>query len=572
VVKSTPRNGHGVGARCNDETMSTSAPSFPAIPGDQSQPQDAVPAGPTTSPVETSPEVPIGRDTTTTAEGEPVPDAAQVPEPTEHRHRPTSPAFRRFIGSGWAPRPDELPAAEEPARYADERRRRLSAQFPGDRLVVPAGVLRTRSNDTDHRFRPHSAFSHLTGLGTDHEPDAVLVLEPTPERGGHGAMLFFRPRAERDSEEFYADSRYGELWVGPRPTLEEVSARTGLTCRHLDELNTQVTKDLGDGGTTVRLVRRADPTLDALVDQARDQAAVRDGSLGDADLDRAVSELRLIKDDWEVAQLQAAVDVTARGFADVVRRLPEAVRRSRGERVIETAFESRARREGNGVGYDTIAAAGPHACTLHWIRNDGPVRAEDLLLLDAGVELDSLYTADVTRTLPISGRFAPAQRRVYQAVLNAADAAFALARPGTRFREVHEAAMQVIAERLHEWGLLPGTVAESLAPEGQFHRRWMVHGTSHHLGLDVHDCAAARRELYLDAELRPGMVFTIEPGLYFMPDDLLAPEELRGIGVRIEDDVLVTEDGYRNLSAMLPRRPDDVEEWMQQLWRGTPGT
>ena len=137
--------------------------------------------------------------------------------------------------------------------------------------------------------------------------------------------------------------------------------------------------------------------------------------------------------------------------------------------------------------------------------------------------------------------------------------------PGNRFRDVHAAAMEVIAERLGAWGLLPVPVEESLSPEGQQHRRWMVHGTSHHLGLDVHDCALARRELYLDAVIEPGMVFTIEPGLYFKSDDLLVPEEYRGIGVRIEDDVLITADGNENLSAALPRRPEDVETWMAGL-------
>ena len=147
----------------------------------------------------------------------------------------------------------------------------------------------------------------------------------------------------------------------------------------------------------------------------------------------------------------------------------------------------------------------------------------------------------------------------------AADAAFAEARPGRRLRDVHEAAMRVVAERLAEWGLLPVPAEESLGEQGQHHRRWMPHGTSHHLGLDVHDCAQARREMYLDAELRPGMVFTIEPGLYFKADDLLVPEELRGIGIRIEDDILVTADGSRNLSAALPRTSADVEEWMGSL-------
>ncbi len=174
----------------------------------------------------------------------------------------------------------------------------------------------------------------------------------------------------------------------------------------------------------------------------------------------------------------------------------------------------------------------------------------------------------------MSGTFSPpAQRKVYDAVLEASDAVFAIARPGIRFRELHATAMEVVARHLADWGgLLPGSAEESLLPDNQWHRRWMVHGTSHHLGMDVHDCAQARREMYLDAELVPGMVFTIEPGLYFKQNDLLAPEELRGIGVRIEDDVLVTADGVENLSkAAPPRRADDVEAWIASL-RGVSST
>jgi Xaa-Pro aminopeptidase len=501
-------------------------------------------------------------------------DAAAAPD-SGHRQRPSSPAFRAFIAAGWAPRSSVLPPRLPAAPFAAARRAALSAQFPGERLVIPAGVLQRRSNDTDYRFRPQSAFAHLTGLGTDREPDAVLVLEPTRssggdgDDGGHDAVLFFRPRAERDTEEFYADARYGELWVGVRPSLQEIAAETDLDARHVDEVIDAIIKDLGLSETAVpvRVVREADPSLDAALDAARAAASVdtEAAQTADAELARVLSELRLVKDSHEIEQMRLAVEVTARGFEDIVRSLPEAVAHPRGERLVERAFEGRARVEGNGVGYQTIAASGRHACTLHWIRNDGVVTDGDLILVDAGAEVDSLYTADVTRTLPVSGTFSQAQREVYEAVLDAADAAFAVARPGTRFREVHEAAMKVIAQRLHDWGLLPGTVEEALDPEGQFHRRWMVHGTSHHLGLDVHDCSQARREMYLDAELEPGMVFTIEPGLYLGADDEKAPEAYRGIGVRIEDDVLVTDDGCENLSAMLPRTVLQIEQWMAGL-------
>jgi Xaa-Pro aminopeptidase len=497
-------------------------------------------------------------------------------------HRPTSRAFRAFIAQGWQERAGALPPLSPAAGYAAARRGRLGRLFPGDCLVVPAGALATRSNDTDFRFRPHSAFAHLTGLGTDREPDAVLVLHPEPagtQAGGpgpadtHRAVLYFRPRAERDSEEFYADARYGELWVGVRPGLEELAAETGLATAHIHTLPGTLR---AAGTARLRAVTGADPAVDALVAQVRtEEAARRGGSTGpggeapaddgDGALVEALAELRLVKDEYEIGELRRAVAATVDGFAEIVRALPRAVAHARGERVLEGAFGARAREDGNGVGYETIAAAGDHACTLHWIRNDGPVRPGRLVLVDAGVEVESLYTADITRTLPVDGAFSPVQRRVYEAVLAAADAAFAAVRPGIHFRDVHAAAMAVIAARLEAWGLLPATAEESLGPEGQYHRRWMVHGTSHHLGLDVHDCAQARRELYLDGVLEPGMVFTIEPGLYFKAEDLAVPAEYRGIGVRIEDDVLVTSDGAENLSAALPRRPDDVEAWMRAL-------
>ncbi len=490
--------------------------------------------------------------------------------------RPTSDAFKAFIGSGWAALDPAVPPPSEASRYTPTRRQAVSARFPHERVVLPSGVLRVRSNDTDYRFRAHSAFSHLTGLGSDAEPDSVLVLHP--EGDGHRAVLYFRPRAERNTEEFYADSRYGELWVGARPTLEQIESLIGLECAHIDDLPEAIAKDAGPEGIRLRVVRGASAEIEALVEEIRaetEETADRDEQgrtrceREDLELAEFCSELRLVKDEWEIGQLCEAVAATVTGFENIVVALAEAVGRRRGERVIETVFEQVARQVGNGTGYDTIAAAGEHACTLHWIVNDGPVREGDLILVDAGVEVDSLYTADITRTLPVDGRFTPAQREVYEAVLAAADAAFAVARPGRTFKEVHEAAMAVIAQRLYEWELLPVPVEEALDPaRGGQHRRWMVHGTSHHLGIDVHDCAQARREMYLEAQLRPGMVFTIEPGLYFRTDDLLAPPEFRGIGVRIEDDVLVTEAGCENLTAALPRTISDVEDWMAQLRSG----
>jgi Xaa-Pro aminopeptidase len=177
----------------------------------------------------------------------------------------------------------------------------------------------------------------------------------------------------------------------------------------------------------------------------------------------------------------------------------------------------------------------------------------------------------VTRTIPVNGKFSEQQKKIYDAVLAAADAAFAIAKPGIKFRDLHNAAIEVIAQKVSEFGLLPVSLEETLKPDNQHHRRYMVHGTSHHLGMDVHDCAQARREMYQDGILQPGMVFTIEPGLYFHANDLTVPAEFRGIGVRIEDDVLVTETGVENLSAGLPRTTAEIEAWYAQELLGAAG-
>ncbi len=489
---------------------------------------------------------------------------------TDNRARPTTEEFRSFVREDWAPRRPTVTAPSPAARYAAARRERVSAAHPGERLVVPAGGLKVRSNDTDYVFRPHSAFAHLTGLGADREPDAVLVLEPRDpaDGGGHEAILYVRPLGDRDSDEFFDDPRYGEFWVGARPSLADIELELGLTARHVDEMESAVAKDAGS--VVVRLVRDADRELTARLDAARVDNGAEEEGLAEADdvLAHELSVLRMTKDEYEVERMREAVAATHEGFEAVIAALPDAVAKGRGERWVEGVFGLVARHAGNGVGYDSICASGDHANTLHWIKNTGDIDEDDLVLIDAGVEVESLYTADITRTLPASGTFTEAQREVYDAVHAAQAAGIAAVRPGARFSDVHDAAIRVVAEYLHAWGLLPEgvSVEDTLDKDhGQFHRRWMVHGTSHHLGIDVHDCALATREEYRDAELEPGMILTVEPGLYFKADDLKVPERLRGIGVRIEDDVLVTDDGCEVLSAAMPSTSADVEAWIARI-------
>ncbi|WP_030593836.1 aminopeptidase P family protein [Streptomyces anulatus] len=447
---------------------------------------------------------------------------------------------------GWADteRCDLEPIAQAP--YTARRRAALSARFPGELLVVPAGNPKVRANDTDYPFRPSSDYAYLTG---DQSQDSVLVLQPDAD-GKHLAVAYLLPRSDRENGEFWRDY-HGELWDGRRNSLTENERLLGLPCRDIRTL----AKRLAEATGPIRLLRGYDTGVDAALDHK--VTAERD-----AEFRVALSEMRLLKDEFEIADLRHACQATARGFEDVVRFLGTDA--PTAERAIEGRFWMRARTEGNDVGYASVCAAGAHATTLHWVRNDGEARPGELLLIDAGVESSNLYTADVTRTFPVDGRFTPVQRKVYDAVYAAQSAGIAAVRPGAKYRDFHHAAQRVLTEHLASWGLF-GERSVDEAYELGLYRRWTLAGTGHMIGLDVHDCAKARTELYVEGTLETGMVLTVEPGLYFQLDDLTVPAEFRGIGVRIEDDLLVTDEGNENLSADLPRAADEVEAWMARL-------
>lgn len=454
---------------------------------------------------------------------------------------PTSAALAALMQRGWGKSPQPSAPPAPPVANAERRRARLRAAFAENALVVPAGQLARRGGDQFYPFRADSDYVWLTG---DQTAGGVLAMVP-----GADPVLYLQPPSDRESGEFWRNATTGELWVGPRASLDTRSAELGLECRPLAELPA-VLAGLPDGRVLPGANRSDGPAIDR---SGRDD-------YGDRELRAVLSELRLVKDDWEIQQLASAVDSTARGFTDVARLLRAGGART--ERDLECAFDARARTEGLGVGYHTISAIGGNATTLHWNRNDGPVVPGQLLLMDAGVETNSLYTADVTRTLPVSGRFTALQRRVYEIVLAAQDAALLMVRPGQPFRAFYAESARVLAEGLADLGVLPVSAAESLAPDSGLHRRWTLCSPGHMLGLDVHDCGSARAPEYLDGILEQGHVLTVEPGLYFQANDELVPAELRGLGFRIEDDLVVTADGYDLLSASLPRAVDDIEAWL----------
>jgi Xaa-Pro aminopeptidase len=461
---------------------------------------------------------------------------SEQPESVSH-DIPMSDYLKQALAQDWDPAPPmPHPARPDIAPHTARRRAALSERFRGQLIVVAAGAPKVRANDTDYAFRSDSAFTWLTG---ETVADAVLVMAPKGD--AHNATLYIGVYAQPGEPGYFASRTHGALWVGNSPDVADTSAALGIDTRPLGDLDADLSR----------------------VSSAPSPSAT--------DLRRTIDDLRLIKDEWEIDRLRHACDATARGFADVVRELPNVVGRTdlRGERWLEGTFWRRARLEGNEPGYTAIVGAGSHATTLHWTRNHGVVEPGTLLLADMGVETDELYTADVTRTMPVSGEWTPDQLRVYRAVQEAQAAGIAEVKAGAEFLAAHEAAMWVLADHLHSWGVLPVPAEVSCHPDADrpgagLHRRYTLHSTSHMLGIDVHDCANARNELYKGGPLQAGHVLTVEPGLYFQTNDQTVPAELRGIGVRIEDDIVVTDGAAVNLSGGLPRDPDEITAWMRE--------
>lgn len=430
-------------------------------------------------------------------------------------------------------------AAPEP--FATRRRRLMRALRGGERTaaVFVAAREALRNGDVEYRFRQDSTFHYLTGFD---EPQAVAVLRPGAE---HPYVLFVRP--------FDPDLA---IWVGPRAGVEGAVRRFGADAAYpLEELDRRLPELLADReaiaysfGTDEEMDRRM-----VRLAATRRQTAARGAVALDRFVDPAplVARQRLVKTREEVASLQRAVDVTAAGFEAAMRHTRPGVHEYELQARLEEAF-----RAGGSPrnGYPSIVATGRNACTLHYIDNRERVGRRDLVLIDAGAEVD-YYSADVTRTYPASGAFTAEQRAVYDVVLQAQREAIALARPGARLHQLHERAVEVLTTGLRDLGVLSGRVPTLVKQHA--YAPYYMHSTSHWLGLDVHD-AGDYVEDGRSIELRPGMVFTVEPGLYIAPDAEV-PRPLRGIGVRIEDDILITRQGHRNLSAAIPVEPAALE-------------
>jgi Xaa-Pro aminopeptidase len=431
-----------------------------------------------------------------------------------------------------------------PTMYAARRRRVLEAMEPGSvALFLGAGHAK-RSNDTTYPFRQDSDFHYLTGF--DH-PNAAALLR---KEGGPAFTLFVEPR-DPDAE----------TWNGYRPGVDGAKADYGADEAHpCGELVGKLPGLLANASRVYHVLGR-DAKIDAKLSETMELARMRSRAgvtAPDAVLDpRAiVHEMRLFKEPEELDVMRRAAEISREGHEAAARLAREGVYEYELAAALDYAFR---RRGGAGPAYESIVGGGANATILHYVSNDQPLRDGTLVLVDAGCELAG-YASDVTRCYPVGGRFSGAAREVYEVVLAAQEAALEVSRPGNTLEDVHTAALRRLVEGMIALGLLAGTTVDDAIQSGAY-KTFYMHRTSHWLGLDVHDAGLYAKDGKPRA-LEPGMVFTVEPGLYVPVREEKAPAALRGIGVRIEDDVVVTDDGHENLTAAIPKRVDDVERWM----------
>ncbi len=433
-----------------------------------------------------------------------------------------------------------------PAKAYARRRRQLMRMAGDDAiLVLPAAPERIRSRDTHYPYRQDSDLLYLTGFP---EPEAVLVLVPGRKHGE--VILFCR---ERDLER--------EGWDGPRYGPEGAVETFGLDDAYpITDLD-DILPGLLEGRSRVYYHFGRDQEFDLkLIGWLnRVRAMVRQGAQPPhefLELGHLLDELRLFKDRDEIRLMQRAADISVLAHEAAMR----AVRGGMREYELQAELERVFRQHDAEPAYGSIVGAGSNACVLHYRANNAPVNGGDLVLVDAGAEYRG-YAADITRTFPASGRFNKEQRLLHDLVHEAQRAALKKARPGIAYEEGHRAAVATLTEGLLRLGLLKGKLEKNIA-DGHY-RRFYRHKTGHWLGLDVHDVGEYR----IDGEsrlLEPGMVFTIEPGLYVAPDDTTVDAKWRGIGIRIEDDVLVTKDGHEVLTDKLARSAEEIEAFMAE--------
>ncbi|MCP8899963.1 Xaa-Pro aminopeptidase [Gilvimarinus xylanilyticus] len=430
------------------------------------------------------------------------------------------------------------------AEFARRRKALMAVMEPNSIAIVPAAPERTRSRDTEYLYRQDSDFYYLSGFT---EPEAVLVLIPEREHGEF--VLFCR---DRDPER--------EIWdgyrAGPDGACRDFGADDAFPVDDIDD----ILPGLLEGRERVYYAMGKDAGFDRQVMEWVNaiRAKVRSGATPPGefmDLSHFLHDNRLYKSAAELRLMKEAGEISARAHSRAMAYCRPGVMEYQLEAEILHEFAMAGARH---PAYSTIVGGGKNGCILHYVENSAPLKDGDLVLIDAGCEYQ-YYAADITRTFPVNGRFSEAQKALYDIVLQAQEAAFATLVPGAHWNEPHEASVRVITAGLLELGLLEGEL-DTLIEEGAY-RRFYMHRIGHWLGMDVHDVG----DYKVGGEWRvmePGMVMTVEPGIYVAPDDETVAKKWRGIGIRIEDDVAITKEGYQVLTDAVPKTTADIEALM----------
>ena len=428
--------------------------------------------------------------------------------------------------------------------FGRRRRQLMRMMGKGSIAILPAAPTRTRNRDVEYAYRQDSDFVYLTGFA---EPQAVAVLIPGRPHGEY--VLFCR---DRDPERETWDGRR----AGPEGAVAQYGADDAFPVSDIDDILPGMLEHCERVYYTMGLHADFDQRLLGWLNLLRGRAKSGTTTPGEfIDLDHLLHDMRLYKSRHEVAAMRCAARIAAAAHVRAMR----ACRAGLMEYEIEAEFLHEFRRQDAQPSYHPIVGGGENACILHYTENAAPLKEGELLLIDAGCEFD-YYASDITRTFPVSGRFSPAQRAVYDIVLQAQQAAIERVRPGCHWNEPHDAAVKTITRGLVKLGLLKGRVPTLVKEEA--YRRFYMHRTGHWLGMDVHDVG----DYKVGDEWRvfePGMVLTVEPGIYIRPGSKGVPRRWWGIGVRIEDDVLVTRQGAEVLSRDAPKEPEEIERLMQ---------
>jgi len=428
-----------------------------------------------------------------------------------------------------------------------QRRQWLLEQMPANSIAfIQSGDEQTRNRDTSYPFRPNSDFFYLTGFS---EPNALLVLRKT----NNETKTLLALRAKNPERELWDGIRLG---VDAAPTTLAVDAAIDIST-----IDTHIPEWLNGCDIVFISYEGAQPFADQLLTHINQlKRKVRLGVQAPRqlnDLDTILHEHRLIKDSAAQAGLKTAANITIAGHLAAMRVATSGAH----EYEVQAALEYECRRLGaERQAFDSIIAGGKNACILHYTENRAVLNAGDLVLIDAGAEVKG-YAGDCTHTFPINGSFNAAQAALYDLVLAAQQTAMACIKPGCLYHEPHQAAVNTIAQGLLDLGLLQGDLASVLEQES--YKAFYMHQTGHWLGGDVHDVGQCKQH----GEWRPlqaGMALTVEPGIYVSPDNMQVAPEWRGIGIRIEDSVIVTTQGYDILTQGLPRSRKEIEQWMKK--------